>query len=114
DGGMSWNRPWTPGISSNLYDVEMVTLDTVFTSGVSGEIFRSTDEGESFQEMNTPTNEVLYGLEFVNSNLGFSCGFNGVILKTEDGGDNWEIKETGTISRLFDVEFINENIGVSC
>ena len=34
DGGQSWSRPWTPGMSPNLYDVEMVSIDTVFTAGV--------------------------------------------------------------------------------
>ncbi len=114
DGGNSWSRPWTPGISTNLYDVEMVSMDTVFTAGISGEIFRSTDEGESFQEMTTPTSEYLYGLEFINSQIGFAVGFNGVILKTTDGGTTWEIKTSGTSSRLFDIEFVNETTGFAC
>jgi len=114
DGGLSWSRPWTPGISTNLYDVEMVSIDTVFTAGVNGEIFRSTDEGESFQEMTTPTSEWLYALEFINSSVGFASGFNGVVLKTTDGGTTWELKETGTTSRLFDVEFVDENVGFAC
>ncbi len=114
DGGNTWSRPWTPGISTNLYDVEMVSLDTVFTAGLSGEIFRSTDEGESFQEMSTPTSEVLYALEFINSEVGFAAGFNGVILKTTDGGSTWELKPSGTTSRLYDIEFVNETTGFAC
>ncbi len=114
DGGLSWSRPWTPGISTNLYDVEMVSMDTIFTAGVTGEIFRSTDEGESFQEMTTPTSEWLYALEFIDSSVGFASGFNGVILKTTDGGTTWELKETGTTSRLFDVEFVDETTGYAC
>jgi photosystem II stability/assembly factor-like uncharacterized protein len=114
DGGLSWSRPWTPGISNNLYDVEMVSMDTIFTAGVTGEIFRSTDEGESFQELTTPTSEFLYALEFISSEVGFAVGFNGMILKTTDGGDTWEIKPSGTMSRLFDVEFVNETTGFAC
>lgn len=114
DGGNSWSRPWTPGMSANLYDVEMVSIDTVFTAGISGEIFRSIDEGESFQELTTPTNEVLYALEFIDSQLGFAAGFNGVILKTTNGGNTWELKDTQTTSRLYDIEFVNESTGFAC
>ena len=114
DGGTVWERIWTPGISTNLYDVEMVSQDSVFTCGVSGEIFRTIDGGNSWNEMTTPTNEYLYALEFIDQNVGFSCGFNGVILKTVDGGTTWELKESNTINRLYDIEFVNENVGYAC
>ena len=114
DGGVTWNRPWTPGISSNLYDVEMVSSDVIFTCGTQGEIFRSVDAGTSWVEMDTPTSEYLYALDFVSETTGFACGFNAVILKTTDGGETWEIKDADTSNRLYDIHFASELVGIAC
>lgn len=114
DGGITWFRPWTPGISANLYDVEMVSAEVVMTCGISGEIFRSIDAGTSWVEISTPTNEYLYALDFVNPDVGFSAGFNGTVMRTLDGGANWELLETGTTDALFDIEFVDELVGFAC
>lgn len=114
DGGATWFRPWTPGLSGNMYDVEMVSEDVVFVCGSNGDLFRTVDAGSSWVSLDPPTTEWLYALEFVDEMTGYCSGFNGTVLRTTDGGDNWEVLETGTTDRLWDVQFTSPDLGFAC
>ncbi len=111
DGGISWRRPWIPTISGNLYDIEFVTEDTLFTCGSNGGLWRSIDGGNSWSDQNPPTTEWLYQLHFINSQLGFATGFNGTILRTGNGGNTWTVVTSGTTNRLYGIEFVNDTLG---
>lgn len=114
DGGQTWKRPWTPAITGNMYDIEMLNLDTIITCGSNGDLFRSTDKGNTWLEINIPSSEYLYALEFIDSYTGFAVGFNGVILKTTDSGSTWQLKESNTTDRLYDIEFSSDLVGMAC
>ena len=111
DGGETWRRPWIPTISGNLYDIEFVTEDTLFTCGSNGGLWRSIDGGNSWTDQNAPTVEWLYQLHFINNLVGFATGFNGVILRTENGGNSWQVIPSGTTNRLYGIEFVNDTLG---
>ena len=111
DGGISWNRPWTPGIPSNLNDVVRLGLDTILICGPNGEVFRTIDSGSSWQEMDVPTNSYLYNFYFIDSEVGFIAAHSGEILKTTDGGTSWTVIDTGIIYRIFDIEFPSTTVG---
>lgn len=114
NGGDSWYRPWTPGIPSNLNDVVRIGLDTVLICGPNGEVFRTIDQGSSWQEMNVPTNSYLYNFYFIDSMVGFIAAHSGEILKTIDGGTSWTVIDTGIIYRIYDIEFPTPTVGYAC
>lgn len=111
DGGATWRRPWIPTISGNLYDIEFVTEDTLFTCGSNGGLWRSIDGGNSWSDQNPPTTEWLYQLHFINDQVGFATGFNGTILRTANGGNTWTSVPSGTTNRLYGIEFVNDTLG---
>lgn len=111
DGGMTWNRPWAPQVNGNLYDINFVSPDTIYTCGSNGGLYRSIDAANSWVDLNPPSGEYLYGLHFIDTQIGFACGMNGTILRTQNGGDTWTLIPSGTTSRLWDIEFVDANIG---
>ena len=113
DGGITWKRVWTGGASS-LYNVYMMSTDTIFVCGSGGLLNRSIDGGNSWQDMNPPTTEILYDITFIDSEIGFACGFNGVMLRTTNTGSTWTSIPSGTTNRLWDLDFVNDSVGYAC
>lgn len=54
-----------------------------------GRIYRTTDGGNSWERLNSPTTEALFDIDFLDHDHGLICGFNGTILRTSNGGDAW-------------------------
>ena len=73
----------------------------IFTGSSSGEIFRSTDGGASFTQVNTPGVYVSdVRVDHNDNNIVYASlsGFNGDgqnILKSSDGGTSWNTSATG-------------------
>lgn len=95
DGGYSWN---TYNVASNpqLNFISRYDDSTLFSGG--SELFKSTDNGQSWNVIQTPTNFFSHG--FVcgsnnNTSVGFLSGFisgdkeANAILKTTDAGVSW-------------------------
>ncbi|HZW39497.1 MAG TPA: YCF48-related protein [Ignavibacteriaceae bacterium] len=116
NGGNVWDNfvfPFSPNIMS---DVHFLNKDIGFLAGFQGEIFRTSDGGERWEQMNQDTS--VYGgypvqnLVFIDSLLGFGLGgymdISGVIYKTSDGGLNWKAQGVGP-EPIYDLVFIDSN-----
>lgn len=57
--------------------------------GKSGEIYKTTDGGNSW-DLNFYTNRSLYAINFLNDSVGFAGGESLTLLKTWDQGETWE------------------------
>lgn len=57
--------------------------------GISGEIYRTTNGGQSW-DLNFYTDRSLYAVNFLNDSLGYACGESSILLKTFDQGASWE------------------------
>lgn len=57
--------------------------------GKSGEIYKTTDGGNSW-DLNFYTDRSLYAINFLNDSVGFACGESLTLLKTRDQGEAWE------------------------
>ena len=75
------------------------SLNSGFVVGEAGEVFHSTNEGQSWSEVAKNAaggfGIPYYNLFFVNSNVGWcfgSSGGNGGIMHTIDGGTNWNVQ----------------------
>jgi len=58
--------------------------------GERGHILISTDQGESWMQMEVPTRSALTGVYFHDRDRGWVVGHDSVILRTTDGGSTWE------------------------
>lgn len=59
------------------------------TSGERGTILYSDDQGQTWQQADTPTNASLVALRFVDDKHGWAVGHMGLVLHTEDAGKTW-------------------------
>ncbi len=78
-----------------------------------GIVIKTTDGGDTWEQMTPAGTPWLTGISFINLNTGFVCGMGGDILKTSDGGETWEsITVNSNLFKIVDVEFRDEDHGV--
>ncbi len=63
--------------------------DVVVGIGQRGHILRSTDNGQSWQQVASPVSSDLVIVRFPAPNVGVIVGHDGVILRSTDGGQQW-------------------------
>ena len=100
DGGSTWTPYAVTTRRSYLYDMEMVDDTTLVIAGYDasntkkflGYILRSTDSGETWEEVFRDSlfydSFNLFSVQFHDS-IGYATGNNGVILKSENRGKSW-------------------------
>ena len=94
--GVAMAQQWKElhtGVTENLYDICCIDTNNVLACGQNGVIVKTTDGGQTWEQINSNTNTNLHLLRFANENIGFACG-NDTFLKTTDGGDTWTKMET--------------------
>lgn len=103
------------GVTSALYDIEMINQFTGWSCGVGGTILKTTNGGTNWiQQMTNVPTKPLFGIHPVNENVVYAAGWFSTILKTTNGGDNWVAIENGgppVYGNYFSVFFINELTG---
>jgi PKD repeat protein len=94
DGGNSWQIALTQP-SLCIADLSFPDINTGYTVGDYGLLFKTTNAGTTWLALNSPTSVVLRGVYFLNPDTGFICGQHEEIFRTEDGGITWTQKSTG-------------------
>ena len=56
----------------------------------SGTLYKSKDQGRTWDKMATLGAEYLEALQFVDAKYGFTCGDYGFVYRTTDGGESWQ------------------------
>lgn len=79
--------------------------------GDGGFLARSTDAGDTWRGVDTPTTQTLHGVELLDTNLAWAVGANGTILKSPNGGLTWQAQTSGTTHALYAVDFVSSNDG---
>jgi photosystem II stability/assembly factor-like uncharacterized protein len=102
DSGNTWNTSVTgaiPGVdtlmSCDLYPNKWRIV------GSNGLIKESTDNGQSWTLMASPTTQRMYGVSTFDNNNAFAVGDQGVILNYD--GTTWTQQNTGVTARFWDV-----------
>ncbi|MBZ5488656.1 hypothetical protein HW452_14105 [Halomonas aquamarina] len=54
------------------------------------QLFKSTDQGESWEKMRWPEHQNISALRFLDAQRGYLIGWGPHIWRTEDGGEHWE------------------------
>ena len=82
-----------------------------FLVGSDGNILRTEDTGQSWENIYSGVVENLWDIEFVNATTGFIAGEFGRILKTDDRGETWRKTNSGTQEDVYSIGFLNANQG---
>lgn len=119
NGGETWNvisedfSPW-------LISVKSINMTDAVAVGWHGNVKKSVDRGETWQDIALPENAAnrsYNSVFFVDENIGFAAGGNQsndsiqTIIKTTDGGNSWSLVYEELGYWLKSIYFVNENIG---
>lgn len=77
-----------------------------------GEIFHTTDSGQSWQQQSVGKNKWLTSVYFKDEQHGFITGNWGTILETTDGGENWFGKFDENYDWFNSITFVNDTLGL--
>ena len=69
-----------------LYGLSIPSSNIIYTCGSNGKILKSTNEGDYWVFLNTPTSHSLNSIYFIDNKRGFAVGDSGTILYTSSGG----------------------------
>lgn len=110
-----WND--IPSAADDLHNLSAINAHCFingqigFLVGTDGNILKTTDTGENWENINSGVVEDLWDIEFINSKVGFAVGDFGRILKTEDCGETWRKTDSGTQQDIYSIGFRNEKEG---
>ena len=81
------------------------TGQRLFAVGWRGHILISEDDGQTWQQVETPTRSMLTSIFFKDKLHGWAVGHDAVILSTKDGGESWKLLSSAPEEErpLFDV-----------
>ena len=89
---------------------------TFFAVGDNGIILSSTNFGNNWYALNTPTSNNLFSIcTNWSSSIGYAwiAGANGTILRTTNLGANWIVQQSGTSNTLKSVSFFIATTGIA-
>lgn len=97
DGGASW-QPWMQRVDNpeglNLYGIRAIG-GGLFIVGERGLLLRSSDNGRSFQALDSPYDGSFFGLQGGASGELVAFGLRGNAYRSDDAGASWRRIETG-------------------
>ena len=74
--------------------------------GDNGIIYKSTDGGENWFQLNSGTSNKLKAVYSISTNETYAVGDGGKIIKTSNGGTTWSAQNSGTNVNLNSIYFI--------
>jgi photosystem II stability/assembly factor-like uncharacterized protein len=95
-----------------------------FVVGYNGDIYKTTDSGQTWVKKNSGTTLHLFSVFFLDENLGFvssqamncldaDCDKGSVLLKTKDGGETWTKTFFPDYSRILSLKFFDALKGIA-
>ncbi len=100
-----------PNIPRDLKDVVFLTETRGITAGGAGQIRVTSNAGETWTNVNSPTTKRINSLFFIDESTGWAVGEDGLILKTTDAGESWVDLELNTERDFYDVFFHTADTG---
>lgn len=102
DGGRTW-RSWMGHLANpkglHLYAIKAVG-DALYIAGEQGLLLRSTDHGEHFAAINSPSKGTYFGLVTGRDGELLLYGLRGRAFWSTDGAASWTEVNTGTLASL--------------
>jgi photosystem II stability/assembly factor-like uncharacterized protein len=104
DGGYNWELPY----DVINYDNSAICFgenNDVFVAADNGIVIKSTDNGNSWIEIETATDHHLTDICYVGNNTLWAVSEGGKIVFSTDNGESWELKEIYEYLHLFAISF---------
>lgn len=89
-----------PPIAQTAWGVDFVT-DDVAVAATGVELWRSTDQGQTWTGVPNPSRQFLYGLHVVSPGAAFALGAGGTVLRSTDGGRTWTSVPTPSAASVY-------------
>lgn len=100
-------------VDTLLRSVDFINVNTGFVVGDKGKILKTTNLGNNWSRILSPSNANLNSVYFEDSIKGFIAGEFGTLHSTSNSGDNWgPLNEGITGNTLSSVVFLNSNTGM--
>lgn len=105
DGGQSW-QPWLTHLPNtdglHLNSIKKIG-NALYIVAEAGTLFRSDDQGETWQILNSPYDGTFFGIEQLgnNSNSILAYGLRGNAFYSKDQGEHWQKINTSIDASLF-------------
>ncbi|MGQ9798545.1 MAG: WD40/YVTN/BNR-like repeat-containing protein, partial [Ignavibacterium sp.] len=94
--------------------VDFINADTGWAVGLWGAVIKTTDGGQSWKTLETPTGEILLKVHSFNGQVVMIVGHNGTILRSTDGGESFTLLTGITTEELWGVQMLNDTLGWIC
>jgi photosystem II stability/assembly factor-like uncharacterized protein len=111
-----WIQQVSP-VTSGLYDMHFINLNTGWITGTNSVILKTTNSGNNWLQQISPVDgRQLNGIQMIDENTGYIGGWANTFLKTTNSGENW-IQLPGpsdNYGSLNAISFINVNTGWAC
>ncbi|MFZ0391259.1 MAG: YCF48-related protein, partial [Calditrichia bacterium] len=112
NGGSNWLIQFDAVDPYAWFDVHFLNDSTGFVAGNFGRLWKSTDGGNSWQDV-SPENFAgsIRKIYFVSETTGYCCADNCFIFKTVDGGNKWNRLSSAVFGTedLYDIFAFDEN-----
>lgn len=97
NGGLTWDSlPLANNCGGCPSKIDFINNSIGYTRSNTSSIYKTTNSGNSWTLLTTPTSNSITDFKFINSNLGFAVGnLSNNILKTINGGTNWSVLPVG-------------------
>jgi len=89
--------------------LKMVTKDTFYVCGMSGDVRISADTGHTWNSRPVGYDIRLNSIEFCNSKTGWVCSNSGHIFRTTNAGINWQKQYYDSTIGLYKISILDEN-----
>lgn len=84
----------------HLNAIQGIDQNTILITGEAGVLFRSENSGNSWESIESPTENSLYGL-VSNDKVVLAFGVKGELIISKNAGVSWEKIDTGTTHNLY-------------
>lgn len=100
DGGASWQERPIGEDDYHLNALGAAPDGTLYLAAEAGQIYRSSDAGETWQALPSPYGGSFFGVLPLADGSVLVFGLRGHLYRSEDRGDSWTQIETGTLATL--------------
>lgn len=115
DGGVHWFNQFNTLRRDLFYSVYPADEQTVFVTSIRGEIYKTSNGGDTWEPTLSGVSAPLYGVNFPDIVTGYTCGGNNIIMKTTTSGSAWNFQllppEVKPGTAFYSVSFRSANLG---
>ena len=96
-------------VISVINDMHFISATTGFAAAKSGNIFKTTNSGDSWLPIISGYSDNINSIHFSDMNNGYAVGDNGLILRTTNGGTTWSQQNSPNTNNLYSVYCLNSD-----